>query len=684
MNNKAANFITYELYLKHIMQLNAFDAIVFLKRELNNTYTVQLVNEKAADLFHEINGKAVLAEEYFSPYYWGQLLPMLKSPSRDVQILQYKQLKNEEPTLLAVNVLPIELEDIHYYSIFFRRTSKNNSIVQEDSKEVAKHLYFLEQYIDPVLSLDLNGTIIYTNIAATNKLKEKKKTVLGKNIKDLVADHYKDDFNILFEKTLAGAASGMPKCEFNEKFFQSGPFYLKVFPTYWNGEIIGGHIILKEAASFFSDNEAFYYLSLRDELTGLWNRRALKEHWKSEVSNLTSEESNIAALLVDVDRFKKFNEALGESKGDELIIGLCKRLKTICHDNSRLYRYGGDEFIFVIKDHTPEQLKQFASTIINILKKPFVFDDQDYFVTVSIGIAIAPTDGTKLETIIRKADQAVFHVKEHGRSNYKFYTEDLGYAFPNEALMEAHLRRAIELNELSIHLQPQMDLITKRIDSFEALLRWNNPKFGFVSPAQFIPIAEASGLIIEIGDWILEQVCQYQAEWRKKGYRPVRIAVNISPKQFRQENFARKIEAILNKYDVSPNYLEVEITESSMTNMEDTFSTLTELKRLGVYVSVDDFGTGYSSLSYLKRYPIDIIKIDQSFIADIEKDHKNEAIIKAILLLSHNLGLEVVAEGVEEQFQEDFLKEYRCQKVQGYYYNKPLPVDDMVNQYLIN
>lgn len=684
MNNKAANFITYELYLKHIMQLNALDAVIFLKKELNNTYTVQLVNEKAAELFHDINGKDVLAEEYFSPYYWGQLLPMLKSPIRDVQILQYTQLKNEEPTLLAVNVLPIEIEDTHYYSIFFRHTSKNNAIVQEDSKEVGRHLYFLEQYIDPVLSLDLNGTIIYTNIAATNKLKEKKKNALGKNIKDLVADHYKDDFNILFEKTLAGAASGMPKCEFNEKFFQSEPFYLKVFPTYWNGEIIGVHVILKEASSFFSDNEAFYYLSLRDELTGLWNRRALKEHWKSEVNHLTLEKSNIAVLLVDVDRFKKFNEALGESKGDELIISLCKRLKSICHDNSRLYRYGGDEFIFVIKDHTQEQLMQFASTIINILKKPFVFDDQDYFVTVSIGIAIAPTDGKKLEAIIRKADQAVFHVKEHGRSNYKFYTEDLGYAFPKEALMEAHLRRAIEFNELSIHLQPQMDLITKRIDSFEALLRWNNRKFGFVSPAQFIPIAEASGLIIEIGDWILEQVCRYQAEWREKGYRPVRIAVNISPKQFRQENFARKIEALLNKYDVSPNYLEVEITESSMTNMEDTFSTLTELKRLGVYVSVDDFGTGYSSLSYLKRYPIDIIKIDQSFIADIEKDHKNEAIIKAILLLSHNLGLEVVAEGVEEQFQEDFLKEYRCQKVQGYYYNKPLPVDDMVNQYLVN
>ncbi len=269
-------------------------------------------------------------------------------------------------------------------------------------------------------------------------------------------------------------------------------------------------------------------------------------------------------------------------------------------------------------------------------------------------------------------------------STIRFYRSEMSQAFPNEVLMEAHLKRAIEFDELSIHLQPQIDLHTNSIDSFEALIRWNNRKFGYVPPSQFIPLAESSGLIIQIGDWVLEQACKNLQEWKAKGYRPVRIAVNISPKQFKEENFALKIEQLLKKYNIEPKYLELEITESSMVNINETHSILTKLKQLGVFVSVDDFGTGYSSLSYLKKYPIDIIKIDQSFIRDINKDEKNEAIIKAIITLSHNLGMDVIAEGVEEEFQEQFLKQHNCRKGQGYLYNKPLPVDQIIKEYFIN
>lgn len=671
MNDRFNKSVNTTQYFNYLMQLNPFDAVVVLKHEQHDCFTVQLTNEKADALFQSTHQFAMREIQYFSLQQWQQLLPLLQQ-SKNRHVIQLS-VSSSENMSLAVHVTKLEWYDEVYYTIVFRYSGESKN----------RHLAFVEQNIHPMISVDLTGKIIYYNQSMHNKLTKANNTILEKNIQHVISEHCQEEFLNVYTKTLEGISMSMPKCTFTERGISDELYHLKLLPTYWEGQMIGMHIVLKDTYSFYSESAAYQYFSLRDELTGLFNRSALKEHWKNEFDPIAVQQS-IAFMLIDLDRFKKFNESLGETRGDELIIDFCARLQSLNKDNIRLYRYSGDEFVFIFKNYSRADVEQFAQNVLHALKVPFIVDSQEYFITVSIGIALSPTDGSDLETLVRKADQALFHVKEQGRANFKFYRDEMAHAFPNEALMEAHLRRAIEFNELAIHLQPQINLQTNEIDSFEALLRWHNRKFGFVSPAQFIPIAEASGLIIEIGDWILETVCRYQAEWRKRGYRPVRIAVNISPKQFSQENFARKIEEILKKYDVNPRYIELEITESSMTNINETYSILTELKRLGIYVSVDDFGTGYSSLSYLKRYPIDIIKIDQSFIADIEKDEKNEAIIKAIILLSHSLGLEVVAEGVEQKVQEDFLKAYSCQKVQGYYYNKPLPVEEMVKQYLIH
>lgn len=435
-------------------------------------------------------------------------------------------------------------------------------------------------------------------------------------------------------------------------------------------------------AVIMSQGKEFSYISFINENTGLLNRRALNLRWDEKYRNM--KDMNLSILLIDLDRFKKYNESLGKQNADLIIQLISERFKRLKNNNTELYHYHGDEFLFLIKHRLREEAELLANQIIEELKVPFIIDGQEYFVTASIGIAtLHPESATReLNALLHQAEQALFYVKTHGRAHYRFYREEMKMDFKNEVLMEAHLKRAIEFNELSIHLQPQVNYMTNEIDSFEALLRWNNPKFGAVPPSQFIPLAESSGLIIEIGDWVLEQVCSYQREWRKKGYRPVRIAVNISPVQFKQSNFPDKIESILKKYEVDPKFIELEITESSMGNAEETGKILKKLKNLGVYVSVDDFGTGYSSLNYLKNYPIDIIKIDQSFISDINKDEKNEAIIKAIISLSNHLGMEVVAEGVEEQHQESFLKENQCKKGQGYLYNKPMPVEEVVKQYL--
>ncbi|MGM9949789.1 MAG: putative bifunctional diguanylate cyclase/phosphodiesterase [Lysinibacillus sp.] len=419
-----------------------------------------------------------------------------------------------------------------------------------------------------------------------------------------------------------------------------------------------------------------------DELTGLWNRRALHNRWTAFVK--TGGMMNTALFMVNLDRFKKFNESLGKPMADGMIAIISGWFKGLCTGHCEVFRYNGDEFVFVLRYHEQEEVERLAADILALLKRPIVVEQQDYYVTASIGIAISIAEqNPQLDTMLHHADQALFHVKNHGGNHYRFFQKDMNQEFPNEALLEAHLRRAIELDELSIHFQPQIDLDSKRSNSFEALLRWHNRKFGFVSPGQFIPLAESSGLILEIGDWVLNRVGMYMQEWRDKGYRPVRIAVNISPKQFKQEDFVEKIERLIRDYELDPSLLELEITESSMTNVKDTTLVLKELKKLGVYVSVDDFGTGYSSLSYLKTYPIDIIKIDQSFIADIERDEKNEAIIEAIISLSHSLGLEVIAEGVERENQERFLSGLKCKKVQGYLYDRPLPVEKMIMQYLM-
>lgn len=435
-------------------------------------------------------------------------------------------------------------------------------------------------------------------------------------------------------------------------------------------------------AVVISQGNDFSYVPFLNENTGLRNRRALSLIWDEQYRNHNGDK-NLSLLLVDLDRFKKYNESLGNKKADLMIRKISDRFKKIKGKDIELFHFNGDEFIYLIKHRLREEVEIVANRVLDELKAPFIIDGQEYFVSASIGISTLTSEQMRdFDFLLHQAEQALFYVKTHGRNHYRFFREEMSQDFKNEVLMEAHLKRALEFNELTIHLQPQVNYITNEIDSFEALLRWNNPKFGYVPPSQFIPLAESSGLIIEIGDWVLEQVCSYQREWRRKGYRPVRIAVNISPKQFNHVDFPKKIEEILKKYEADPKYIELEITESTMENMDETEEILKKLKKLGVYVSVDDFGTGYSSLSYLKNYPIDIIKIDQSFIADINKDEKNEAIIKAIISLSHHLGMDVVAEGVEEKYQEIFLKENCCKKGQGYLYNKPMPVEEVIKMYL--
>lgn len=441
-------------------------------------------------------------------------------------------------------------------------------------------------------------------------------------------------------------------------------------------------LILTDTTAHDEQTEKLLYLSYHDQLTGLWNRRAMKEHFSEDSTYALKSNERLSFIHLGLDRFKLINESIGHNGADEILKMVAERLKIICPGSARLYRNGGDEFIVSLQNHSVSKTESFARKLLSDFGKPFYFNHQEYFISASIGISVYPEDGKTLEDLIRKSEQALVFVKDRGRTHYRFYQKEMNTAFSDEALMESHLRRAIELDELAVHYQPQVDLKTGKISSFEALLRWNNRKFGFVSPAKFIPIAEASGLIHGIGEWVLDQVCGQLKEWQDKQFKPVRIAVNISPKQFQMESFSWMLRSKINDYGITPCSLEVEITESALTNITETLETLNELKIIGVYISVDDFGTGYSSLSYLKQYPIDIIKIDRSFIKDLESDIRNEAIVKTIINLAHNLGMTVVAEGVEKNKQASILLEANCQKAQGFLYSQAVPVEEILEKYI--
>lgn len=544
-----------------------------------------------------------------------------------------------------------------------------------------KYMSVIDHNLDPIITLNRKGRIMYANTAVHKAFGYRLKELTGRSFIDLIGDEKAGNFKTFLTRSFSGESIEMEGITFFHKRGRFLTAYVKTIPVSVRGEIQEIHLILRDTSFHHKNNERLLFLSYHDQLTGLWNRRALKEHFEADVEYAFRSDEKLSLIHLDLDRFNTINDSVGRSGADEILKMIAERLKMICPKSGKLYRIGGDEYIILLKDHSIEKTEKFTQKILSDFTKPFYFHHQEYFISTSIGISVYPEDGTALEELLLKGEQAVRFVKERGRSHYRFYREEMNTSFTDAALMEAHLRRAIEFNELELHYQPQVNLKTGEIDSFEALLRWNNRKFGFVSPAQFIPMAEESGLIHSIGDWVLEVVCAQLKEWQDKQFRPVRIAVNISPKQFQTGAFAEKAKQIIEKHGIHPSSFEVEITETALVNMKDTLSTLQKLKNTGVTISVDDFGTGYSSLSYLKQYPIDIIKIDRSFIKDIELDEKNEAIAKTIISLAHNLGMQVIAEGVEKDLQAKILKEADCHKAQGFLFSKAVPASEIVKKY---
>jgi diguanylate cyclase (GGDEF)-like protein/PAS domain S-box-containing protein len=415
-----------------------------------------------------------------------------------------------------------------------------------------------------------------------------------------------------------------------------------------------------------------------DSLTGLPNRNLLWDRIDRACARTQRYGDFAAVAFLDLDNFKVVNDSLGHSLGDQLLRAVAARLESSLRAMDTVARLGGDEFVFVLSDHKSAQsVSGELRRIVESFSQPFAMDGRNVFITASVGVALYPQDAKDPESLMKSAELAMYRVKESGRNAYQLYTTEMQTRVTERLTLEGKLRRALERREFSLHYQPQVDLRTNRIFGCEALIRWNQPELGMVGPAKFIPLAEETGLIVPIGEWVVRTACLQSKAWQNAGLPAITVAVNISARQFRENNLLQVIAKILAETGLDPTQLEFEVTESViMHDAQRVVAALQALRDMGVRLSVDDFGTGYSSLSYLKRFPVNRLKIDQSFVRDITTDADDAAIAQAVITLGHTMNLRVIAEGVETPEQLAFLRVNQCDEMQGYLFGRPVPADE--------
>lgn len=414
-----------------------------------------------------------------------------------------------------------------------------------------------------------------------------------------------------------------------------------------------------------------------DPLTGLPNRSLLYDRL-SQTLALAKRGATIAAVLfIDLDRFKHINDVFGHQVGDQLLQEASRRLTDSVRSSDTVARLGGDEFVVILTDIIKcSQAGTIASKIINIMGQPFQLDGHALHSGASIGVALYPADGEDVDTLLKHADVAMYQAKESGRGLFKFYSPDHNEKMLQRMELESSLRQALEKNELFLHYQPQIDRLTGAVSGFEALVRWQHPQLGVLLPSRFITVAEETGLIFQLGEFVLRTACKQARTWQKQGFNDLQVSINLSPRQFQQRSLIPMIDQIIEETGCNPTKLELELTETTlMDNAEDAAALLKALKRRGFRLAIDDFGTGYSSLSHLKHFPIDRLKIDRSFISDLNRSKEDAAIVEAIIAMAHSLGLQVVAEGIEHADQYGTLKKWGCETFQGFYFSPSLPVD---------
>lgn len=565
---------------------------------------------------------------------------------------------------------------VHDFSQF-REVQKQLKVNEERYQSLMNYSH---EYIT---MLDKKGTIVHMN-AKTLELLGIEETVFGKmSIIDVTVEEERPVIAAYFEKVLHGEVQFF---EFEVKNNGQRRFLnVTLIPMFMDKEIDVIYSIGKDITEEKLVQEHNAFLAHHDELTGLPNRRWMEQKIQESLKLAEENQKMMAILSLDLDRFKSINDTLGHAVGDGLLQQIAVRLNTN-HFKEKFHvaRMGGDELMLLCPNfETRDEVIEIAQNILESLKNPFYVQGSELLLTASIGIDFYPSNDANVTELMKRVDVALYKAKEFGRNMYQIYDSSMNQANYQSFVMERDLRKAIMNEEFVAYLQPRVDALTGKIVSAEALVRWNHPEHGLISPGLFIPIAEETGLIIAIGKWMKIRVCEQLVAWRNAGVPLVPISVNISSKRFLQQGFAEEISELLERYELEGKWLEIEITENSiMLNEENVQKTLLDLKEMGVKIYIDDFGTGYSSFNYLKIFKIDGVKIDQSFIRDISHKPENATITSAMIKMAQLLKLEVIAEGVETKEELDFLLGENCRYIQGFYFGKPCPIEEFENSFL--
>lgn len=472
------------------------------------------------------------------------------------------------------------------------------------------------------------------------------------------------------------------------KIFIKGSYEVSVLAKTINAmidSIKSTHKELEEQkAELIAQKDTLHYQAHHDALTGLANRVLFYDRLEHAIEKSKKLDSKIAVLFIDLDHFKEINDSVGHDVGDDVLVEVSSRLQNVIRKQDTLSRLGGDEFTVLLENIVrSEDVSWIASKILATLQEAVKIDDKSFFISSSIGISIYPDDGETSIDLLKYADAAMYKAKDEGRNNFQYYSSDMTEKAFERIMLETNIRQGLENEEFVVYYQPQIDGTTDTMIGMEALVRWNHPSMGIVSPAKFMPVAESSGLIVKVDRYVMKHAMQQVSDWYAQGKKPGVVSLNLCIQQLQQKDFFEVLKSLMIETQCKAEWIELEVTEGQvMTRPEEAIKILQEISNLGIRLAVDDFGTGYSSLSYLKRLPIDKLKIDQSFIRDLPDDEEDIAISKAVISLAENLNLKIIAEGVETQEQKEFLVENGCSLIQGYLYSKPIPADELQKEFL--
>ena len=563
-------------------------------------------------------------------------------------------------------------------SSFIDRKLTTQSLKLSQTEQDYRSLF--EHNPDIVVRFDKDGIALSINKALERITGYKVEEWLNQHYQRMIMEEHLKKTNEHFLKATKGQATNCESILIHKNGSQIHVSITNI-PIILNDEIDGVYCIVKDITDRKKAEKMIQHIAFHDFLTGLPNRNNLDHTLSRLLSKATIDQQTMAILFIDLDRFKLINDTLGHSLGDILLKEVAIRLKDAVFKEDTVFRQGGDEFIIILESANRDVASKVAMGILQTLSFPIKINHNDIFTTPSIGISLFPEDGVTVESLIKHADLAMYQAKAAGKNTYHFYSSDESNNQLNPLEIEMNLHKALTQNEFVLKYQPKVNLKTGRIIGAEALIRWDHPKWGIVSPASFIPIAEETGLIIPIGEWALYTACFQNKKWHNEGYEGIVISVNLSIRQFFQLDIVKTIEKVLQETGLEARYLELEITESITAEIERTITTLQALKRLGVRISIDDFGTGFSSLNYLKRFPVDTLKIDQSFVSELPTNPYDETIVKTIISMAHNLDLNIVAEGIETKEQLTFLQEHLCEEGQGYFFSKPISEREFIDKY---